>query len=776
MDAVVLLDVSSSMREHMPVVKTAVKSVCKRMTKGVRLAVVCYSDVCDETPVVLMNDFTDNPNKILSSIDGITYQNGGDVAESQHLAMCKLLSPSYLSWRSPNESQACVLHFTDTLPHSDDDPMSDPQLVAQERSIVSLETGYVCDWIEIGRCMDRAGVTVHGFLFKSEQFAKAAPWQAVMASLTGSCGVSVCSRDSHGLSKHIASILDGRPYLEGSTIRLTSDAVERLYDTPDEKNARHLLTDLDGIRIDGPDRDSRIALSKAFEGLVRHDATNSRCSMNPSSYECALRRSYYDLKKRVSEALERYPESEESEEDRTTDTIAMMTLRELCADFVSSNDVDEATPLLNMFKDVSKLVLGPTMCCPFTSVSGRYNYQSSFTVFVRAVRQGYGLCYSSFLDYFAIKRKGSWSASSRGELRHGVEDLVLRNEGDITGVLPMIPDNTPLAEHVFRLLSHTPWLNAIAWHSVCRHVFPPPHACLGLLCGALWCGAGDEKVSEKTMRLITRSIGCLNPARSTNGTEMSRCVLDMVTSKTPDVKSFVRSAVTQKVKKIPCVNKGILGYEADTKNGRYYVPTQHGAWMNEIRLSVLRLLDFVEIDVPDCLDSWIESEFLFGMFGVRSYMDLENNANPDSTGNSTEGKPRNKDSPIKVSGRTLPTMGTSRFNKSLTQAAITSRRVKGLLITGRPDEKIVLTRRDIPDDDASSGAELIRQHGIAEFAFVDGRWLPLRLGESVRIPELRSGRLVYKWHTPHQITSSSAPCVACSSTCSESGQSTSLTL
>lgn len=728
MDAVFLLDVSGGMSQNASVIRYAVRRAVSRMSAGVRVALVCYSDVCEgggDGPVRMATDFTDDPSVFRAALGEVCHGAGGG-AEAQHLAMARLLSPSFLSWRSPRHARAAVFHFTDASPNR----------TREERSAVMLEMGENSDWVSIGRAFGRAGVRVHVFLFTSDNFAAAAPWHAVLAALTGAGGVVAAGRDKHGLGKHLSALLDGATPLECSFIRLSHGSLERLLQTPDERNAGDLLTNTRGLRVDGPDKNSRIILAQSFRGLVRHDADNSRCPINPSVYEEALRKAHGDLIRDVRSALQRHGEGGE-----VCDVVTSLSYREMCTEFCERG----AQPsLADLFESVAGIVAGPAICAPFTSSTGRFNYQTAFGLRVRAVRCGYRMSYASFMNYWRSKRTDGMEVSRRGELRRGVEDLVLRKEGDITGVLPVIAEDSGLARDVYRSLARTPWLDAVAWHSVCRHVFPPPRACLGLVASAAWASCGDDGVPDRFLRLFAESAAELGPVRIRDGCDVSKHAAAAARG-IRDWPALVRAAVRQRCRRFRKCARGRVGFVSDTHEGRYYPPASHRVAVSDVARSIRRLATAVGETPPEDLENAALAALLEELFGAPSYPAAAEKHGPALESNEPL-CPAPQPAPEPKGNRTfLPKTGTPKFNRSLTVAAESARKARGLPMAGRPDERMRLSPDDIDDGDVGAGGGLIRKRGSAEFLYVDGRWMPVRLGDIVRTEENRSGRRVFVW-------------------------------
>lgn len=391
-------------------------------------------------------------------------------------------------------------------------------------------------------------------------------------------------------------------------------------------------------------------------------------------YENSLRESYADLRAHVAAALS------EADDGHAVDAICLSSYRELCTDFVSS---DGARGIGDMFIEVGKLVMGPGIHCPFTREKGGFNYQSAFSVKVRSVRQGYLMCYTSFLEY-AESKSGGWAASSRCGLAAGVDDVLMRGEAEITGILPVIPDDTALAGLVYRRLAMTPWLNAIAWHSVCRHIVAPPNACLGLLCGALWCAA-SEGVSDTHMMRMARSLRALPASRLHREWEISGHVLNVALSGgEDDWAGLYRSAE------------------------RLRRPSG--------RCAFIRLGRALSRDVPSGLVS---------------------GACPSEPKVHKAYRRRRP---------SVPSAVPAKLSRRLSQCAVRARQVSGASVTGGPGERMVIHGADVSGSDSSAGANVIRSSGEVEFAFLDGRWMPIRIGSMTVSKQYRGGREVYTWN------------------------------
>eukprot|EP00873_Tetraselmis_striata_P033747 jgi/Tetstr1/454011/TSEL_040930.t1 len=751
MDAVALLDASSSMRRHRTAITATMQRVAARMPPGARLAVVCYPDpdASDEQPVRLMQDFTSDPCAVAAAVRAVRYRDDGDAPGAQRLAIAKLLSPCFLAWRPPAEARGVVLHFTDAMPRAEGDPLSDQRLAAHERNAVRLGAGFTADWIALGRALSRGDVAVHTVLFPGEHFARAAPWHAVMAALTGAAGVYAARRDSHGMAKRLSSIVDGRAPADGAQVRLSAEAMDRLWETPDERNASNLLTDGAGLRVDGSDMDARVALAPAFLGLVRSDASNRRCPYRPDYLEHALRAGHAALLAGLSRAL---ADNQDGGDEEPCDVVTSMTFRELCVEFCRRARAGTARPLADLLMDVATVVVGPAICAPFTSAAsgGRYNYQSSFSLRVRAVRQGYRMSYASFLAYCGSKRDGRWQADRVEDLRRGVDDLVLRADGDITGILPVVPGPSRLARRAFALLAATPWLDAIAWHSACRHVFPPPHACAGLVAAALWCGAGDPRVTDDTMHAMVDTARRVAPVpQPAPDGEVGKHVAAAAQAEAGapwDWAGLAAAGTRQKCARLPRSARGRAGYLSGLHAGRYHAPASHAAVVSEVDAAVRRVAAAAGLPPPASagVRALAARELLRALFGVDTHEALcGEHARPRGAlaAEAAAFTPPAGSLPR----RTLPTMGTPRFNRRLAELARAFRRARGMPDTGEPGERMRVAAADVPPDDPSPGAAVLRGSGSAEFVYADGGWTPVRLGGCVRAVCTRGGREVRAW-------------------------------
>lgn len=59
---------------------------------------------------------------------------------------------------------------------------------------------------------------------------------------------------------------------------------------------------------------------------------------------------------------------------------------------------------------------------------------------------------------------------------------------------------------------------------------------------------------------------------------------------------------------------------------------------------------------------------------------------------------------------------------------------------------MVIHGADVSGSDSSAGANVIRSSGEVEFAFLDGRWMPIRIGSMTVSKQYRGGREVYTWN------------------------------
>lgn len=710
MDACALVDVSRSMAEWIPTIAAALGCLSKRMPLDARLAVVVYSGTHD---VHRLADFTSDHRVVASCLKRLRAADDGTPATAQHAALSIVLSPSGLRWRP--QCGGTVFHFTNAMPRSGDVTTTDPEQLSAERASVLRETGREADWIDIGRAYARSGVVVQPFLFKGAHFAACVCWHAVMASLTSSDGAAIASKNARDIENRMACMMDGRRPISGSWARLSGEAAERLTETSCEANAGRLLTDLGSVRIDGSDNDARVAIEPAFAGLTRSDATNKRMRRSLYSLEEELRESHAWLKIDIGKILAHT--SEERDREEAFDAISASTLRESCVEFLET-DLSGGT-LLDMFTATAMLAFGPAISAPLSSVqssfSGNkaYNFQTAFGVVVRAVRPGYQTSYGRFLEYLESKRSGKWTRSTLPDLREGVDDLVIRSDGQITGILPVVADDGDLAARVYAAMARTPWLNAIAWHSVCRHVVYPPHACVGLLGASLWSGCLDDAVQDSTLARIAKSVRCFQEPLA-SGDDLPRAVIRAV-NRGGDCAELLRAGSSYARRLSVCAEEAVL--KALNRLRRitglepvFYYPVTHRTTKKPRQSS----------SVAHC---------------------------PTSDG--------------------LPQMGTKRFNRALVDALHDSRRVKGLPMTGNSLETFEMSASDLADHSSSSGRALVAKHGTAVFRFEStGNWLAVRLGRMRRYPENRGGRIVHVWRDDQDATTSSPFCL------DASGQST----
>lgn len=336
------------------------------------------------------------------------------------------------------------------------------------------------DWLRCGRRLRRAGVEVWGVV-EAGAGLYCAPYFACMAHLT--LGGVVSSPRSRSVGGDVLAVIRGSP--PASAVRLRPDHAARLDETADEGNAGYLLSAVTGLLIDGIDT-GRISVAPEFRGLVRCDADNARARLGtvPSVVEAALRDSYSRLRREVDGALGSVPE--EAADGEVVDVVTMAGIRTLCRRFVESRVDPYGSSLAELFYSVSGIVVGPAMCCPFTRRPGGrgHNYQSPSSLKIRAVMPGYTISYASFMGYERSAGGASppGRCARREDLCSGVPDLLMRSrEFDVTGVLPLLADGSALHRAVMSSLGATGWLDAVAWHSACRHILSPPDACAGML-------------------------------------------------------------------------------------------------------------------------------------------------------------------------------------------------------------------------------------------------------------------------------------------------------
>lgn len=747
MDACVLVDVSPSMSGWLPFVSTAVRALSRRMPLDARIAVVRYWDLTVEALV----DFSSDQRAISHGLQDLREGSVADArcgpASSQHLALSRVLSPTGLRWRPAegrSRSGGVVFHFTNAMPRFRAASTIDVTLLEAERELVTDATGRPPDWIEIGRSYARSGVVVQPFVFKSAHFGASVCWHAVMASLTCSDGVAIASKNVKDIENRMACMMDGRRPRAGAWARLSGEAAERLTETSCEENAGSLLTDTGSVRIDGPDNDARVAVHSSFVGLARSDATSRRFRPSLPEFEIELRESHAWLRKEIESILSSVPAGD----DEAFDAISASTLRESCVEFLESECACDCE-LTEMFSAMAMLAFGPAICAPLTSDSSggqkSFNYQSGFGVIVKAVRPGYQTSYGWFLEYLNSKKKASdWRNSTLSDLRDGVDDLVLRSGGQITGVLPIIADDSDLASRIYEAMVKTPWMNAVAWHSVCRHVMYPPHACVGLLGASLWAGCLDSAVQDSTLSRIARSLSFFREpgANRTSRPELSRVVVRAVFDKSEsgfDPIELFRAGTEHAVRTSSRFTSSVKVY-------------------GDVVKAVFRLRRTLGLaPIPNEFD-FIATAYPLSA-SVASAISRAVTSKCDDGDRSYPGE------------KCLPQMGTKRFNRALICALHCARRLKGLPMTGNTLETFCVSKDDIAsacaDARANIGRALIQRHGNAYFRFGDdGEWLAVRLGNGMqRYPENRGGRVVHVWIDQRTSSATSAAFLS-------SGQST----
>lgn len=517
------------MRNYATKIENLLKRV-KSFFPGVMLSILFYSDMYDDPPLRFA-DFLPAGDPVDTSM---RIKNGGDMDEAQRYALT--CSMNLLAWR--RDSTKFIFHITDAAPHHDNTHTNEEQYEIEKRAIENLR--FSPDWLAICRNLNRMRIGVHTFLIKDDSFLSATPYHAAMGALTSVQGVYVVERDWNSVFKQIQAVLTNVVAQYLPVVRFSGASIDRLHETPDEQNAGELLSNCWELRADRPSIDVSITLSKTFKDLVRLDAKNKRFRSTPRKYEMRLRESAQKIRDRLKNA---------PRDSDTIDSISASTLSEAVDEFCSSELPEDMTEL---FMAMSSLVMGPTFFSPYGSKKGRFNYESSFGVRVFAVRTGYRLSYNGFLDYDQIKR-GANTYRNRRYLHQGIDDLVLRSDGKITGVLPVLSDDSVLAKEVYSSLASSPWLDAITWHSVCRHVFPPPKATTGFLANALLCAAFDSTVGQDTLRLIVDSIRIigdkLTPGSSPAETVASVCFSRTWENTTEAVYAYRKNASGEEVKK-----------------------------------------------------------------------------------------------------------------------------------------------------------------------------------------------------------------------------------
>jgi len=272
----------------------------------------------------------------------------------------------------------------------------------------------------------------------------------------------------------------------------------------------------------------------------------------------------------------------------------------------------------------------------------------------------------------------------------------------------VVADDGELAARVYAAMARTPWLNAVAWHSVCRHVVYPPHACVGLLGASLWSGCLDDAVQDSTLARIAKSVRCFQEPLA-SGDDLPRAVIRAV-HRGGDCAELLRAGTAYARRLSVCSGEAVLKA------------------LNRLR----RILGKEPI-----FYSPVVSLTPRAIKTPRQLSPVEQSPSRDK----------------------LPRMGTKRFNRALVDALHATRRVKGLPMTGNSLETFELSESDLADDPRiSSGRALVAKHGTAVFRFeATGNWLAVRLGRMGRYPENRGGRIVHVWRDDDQAATTSSP-------------------
>ena len=149
-DIAISFDDTGSMSSVRKQVKAQIKNLIGRLTtdiKGIRFAIIIMNDYCDAPAHMLVQDFTDNINKIEKFIDRNSPQGGGDAPECYELALNVTRG---LDWKSDRK---ILIMIGDEIPHT------------IGYSIMGIDKKkYTCvhDWKKEAKELGDMGVSIYG--------------------------------------------------------------------------------------------------------------------------------------------------------------------------------------------------------------------------------------------------------------------------------------------------------------------------------------------------------------------------------------------------------------------------------------------------------------------------------------------------------------------------------------------------------------------------------------------------------------------------------------
>ncbi|AUF82360.1 putative von Willebrand factor type A domain-containing protein [Tetraselmis virus 1] len=708
-DIVFMIDLSINYQILQSVIST-LKNVIKCVPKKYQIAIVSYNEHSE----FLLSDFTDDIRSLMNATKRLVFSTT-DGSRMQRFTFNTVSTPYFLKWRTRDISNGLIFHFTDKEPHK-----------------ISVDHDYYkYDWVQIALSIRNAHVNVYTFL-PHDAPSNVASYHMVMSVITDCTLPMKIHKNKEKLTSQILRILDGKmDPLQLETFQFEPDVLEKVRVSQLENSIEHLL------RCDHQESISPL------HGLIRTDAHRDKRFISENELIHRLHRHYNVLLNTF-----KHVKIEESEFD-LTDVLTSNNSYEMLQQF-RGNYHRPPTDILDMFTSLSNLVVGIPYNAPFYSKTGRYNYQCSFDIHLDAIRNGYSLSYGEFLKYFEWK---NGKTITRYDLKKGVQDMIIRDKNlTISGVLPIAIKDSPSSVYVFTSLSRGPWLDVISWHSLCRHVVPPPNATAGLLTCSLWKGMTDPGVSDNTLENIIYSLSIL-PKINRLGWKPNACkalynLCSIRIWKKYHVAAFVRGCV----RSMPKFCTGIKGIErlfrSDTECN---IPDYESCVIDNCYEKIIKISRLLEIPPPEGLTrKGLSLDFL-----KEQYLPLSDkiqkhcNSVSDFISEIKSIYSSYNETSIYVKPL-LPKPGSKRFNKKMCDLLVSIRRAKGLKITGGKMEEYTVLAEDVPRTENGSAYELLKRYGIARFLYVDERWIPIQLGNHIRIPQLCGGRVIYKWPSSMQ--------------------------
>ena len=525
-----LVDVSYSMSGAIAMVRAEIARLLDTLPQGALAAIAWYSDVSDAATYGLACDFTGDREALREAArTKLSLSGGGDNAEAQYTAFA--MAARMEGW---GQEGGLVVHITDAPPHTLEaersGASSDRGREMRQYAARAELGGLAYDWFAIARALAARRVMACTFLVGASSREVCLPYYLAMAHATGAPGVFlVPSTATDALAKQVMALVRAvTQAAEAGAVEAETAAGVQLAvaDAAYKQRALELDTEYGGTwsqsqmslyrgsQLSDPVQVAT-ALSDSFAGLTRADGAVKRFAASEGGaveYEAKLRAAAARLRVELAEALAACPPEAGVEEPVCA--LSAATQRELVQEFVEDAGFDaDAEDLTALFVRMASLMVGAPMHAPFRG--GKFNFEDAWVVVIERLSASHVVCYQALLDYLAAVA-GGWKAADRAGLaRSSAPDLVLRSEGEVTGVLPL-PGPGAFGAAVFAALARTPWLAALLWHSVCRHALPPPNVGAGVLGCALVrllrqapSEAGDRLIADavRGLRLLPNRAG-----------------------------------------------------------------------------------------------------------------------------------------------------------------------------------------------------------------------------------------------------------------------------